>query len=89
MEYTGPDNVGDILRGDSGTVLQSCSASTNTKLVDSYCAVPLFGRSGDTSISMQILLCDLCSVCIWQPLFLHGHCCCQVDSYCNGDIKDV
>lgn len=98
MEYTGRDNVGDILRSIGGTV-EEISTDTVVGVGDvsdkgksepkmegtriSY-AYPLFGSSGYSPISLRLLFCDLCESCIWFPLFLHGHCFCEMDHYCNG-----
>jgi len=101
MEYNGSDNVSDILRGNSGvveeisadTVVGSGDASDKGKpeaKMEGACALhtrPLFGSSGYSYVSMRILLCDLCESCIWFPLFLHGHCFCEMDSYCNGNTS--
>lgn len=88
MEYDGRDSVSDIHRGHSRVMEEGRATTTNTRVAGPYYAVPLFGKTGDSSASMSILLCDICGICGWYPLFLRGCCPCQMVHYCDGDTEN-
>jgi len=85
MKNDRPDNVSDLHRGDSRAVVQGGTVATDKKVANPYYAIPLFGRAANASVSMPVLLCELCVACIWRIHFLHGYCFCQMDCYVNGD----
>ena len=86
MEYNGRDNVSDILRGYSGALEESSAPSTSAPLAGAYYALPLFGRADGAYVRLSVMHSDACGICVWNPLFLRGHCFCQMDRYCAGDF---
>ena len=67
----GRDNVGDILRGDSGVVEKRRTDNATERVVGGAHAIPVFGTSGLTPVDLSILPQLLCGHCVYLPLFLH------------------
>lgn len=79
---------GGIRRGNRRAVEKGGTAPISSGMADRYYAVALLSPPADPFIELSILPQRLCGLCVHMPLFIRGHCYCQMVHLCDSYTSD-